>query len=68
MPIVTVELWEGRGPELKKKLAEDITNAVVDNLKCPPQAVTVLFRDSPMHNWAMGGKLASELFKDRAAK
>jgi len=68
MPIVTVELWEGRPVETKKKLAEDITHAIVDNLKCPPQAVTVLFRDSPMHNWAMGGKLASEQFKDKAGK
>lgn len=65
MPIITVNLWEGRGVEEKKKLAKEITNVVTDNIKCPESAVTVIFRDVPMHNWAIGGQLASEIFKGK---
>ena len=65
MPLITVELWEGRGVEEKKRLAKGITNVVTDNIKCPESAVTVIFRDVPMHNWAIGGQLASETFKGK---
>lgn len=65
MPLITVELWEGRSVEEKKNLAQDITDVVTDNIKCPESAVTIIFRDVPMHNWAIGGKLASETFKSK---
>ena len=63
MPLITVDLWEGRPVELKKKLVEKITQVMTEELKCPEQAVTIVIRDVPMHNWATGGKLASETFK-----
>lgn len=59
MPVVTVELFEGRTVEQKKKLAEGITRIVSEHADCPESAVIVMFRDLPKHNWAMGGELAS---------
>lgn len=58
MPVVTVEMWEGRSVEQKKQLAEGITS-VMTKLGIPAEAVTVIFRDIPKHNWATAGKLAS---------
>lgn len=59
MPIITVEMWEGRTVEQKKKLVEGITS-VIANMGVPPEAVHIIIKDNPKHNWATGGKLASE--------
>ena len=58
MPVVTIELWEGRSPEVKKKLGANITNAVVDSVGCPARSVIVIIKDSPKHNWTIGGQHA----------
>jgi len=64
MPIVRVELWEGRSKDDKKKIAKGITKVLNEIVNCPPQAVEVLFTDVPKDNWAIGGELCSETFKD----
>ncbi len=59
MPVVTVEMWAGRTIEQKKQLVEGITS-VMTNLGISPEHVTIIIKDVPKHNWATGGKLASE--------
>jgi 4-oxalocrotonate tautomerase len=64
MPIVHVEIWSGENNLLKRKLAKEITGVIVDNVKCPPQAVTIIFDEVPKDNWVIGGEFCSDLFKD----
>lgn len=64
MPVVTVEMWEGHTVEEKKKLVEGITSTIA-NIGVPPEAVYVIIKDNPKHNWGTGGKLDSEIFPDR---
>ena len=59
MPVVTVEWWEGRNVEQKKRLAEGITSVMVD-MGIPAESVHIIIKDNPKHNWAKGGKLVSE--------
>jgi len=59
MPVVIVEMWEGRTPEQKKQLVEGIT-ASFTKIGTPAQAVHIILKDNAKHNWADGGKLASE--------
>lgn len=59
MPVIIVEMWEGRTIEKKKKIAEGITQVFVDN-GTPAEAVHIIMKDNPKHNWAHAGKLASE--------
>lgn len=59
MPLITVDMFEGRTIEQKKKLVEGITS-VVANMGVPADHVYIIIRDIPKHNWATGGKLASE--------
>ena len=59
MPVVTVEMWEGRTIGQKKQLAEGITSSLV-KIGVPQEAVQIIIKDNPKHNWATGGKLASE--------
>jgi len=59
MPVVIIEMWEGRTIEEKKQLVEGITSAFVKT-GTPGEAVKIIMKDNPKHNWATGGKLASE--------
>lgn len=65
MPLVTVEIWEGRSVEIKRKLVKDITKVIVDDIGCPKEAVSVIIRDVPMNNWGIDGELASDRFKQQ---
>ena len=60
MPVVTVEWWEGRTVEQKKQLVEGITS-VMTGMGIPPEAVDIIIKDNPKHNWGRAGKLASDL-------
>ena len=60
MPSIRVDMFEGRSPEQKKQLVEAITQAVVDTLKCAPDAVDILLNEVSRAHWATGGKLWSE--------
>ena len=64
MPVVIVEMWEGRTIEQKKQLAEGITSSF-EKIGVPQEAVHIIIKDNPKHNWAIGGKLASEKFPEK---
>ncbi len=59
MPVVTIEMWEGRTIEQKKQLVKGITSSF-EKIGVPKEAVSIIIKDVPKHNWAIGGKLASE--------
>lgn len=63
MPILRVSLWSGRTKEQKAKLAKALTDTMVDTAEVPAQSVTIQFDELPKENWATGGQLHSELFK-----
>lgn len=58
MPIVQVELLEGRTVEQKRLLAEKVTQAIVESTGVPPERVSIIIRDMPKENYALAGKLA----------
>ena len=60
MPIVRVEMWEGRTNSQKAELARIITEAMVTVAHTTPEATIVIFDDIAKSNWASGGILASE--------
>ena len=60
MPLIHVELVEGRTKKQKKKLGEAITKATVDIVKVPAEAVKVIFVDMKKDDFMEGGILRSE--------
>lgn len=60
MPIVRVEMWEGRTTAQKKELARVITDAMVNIAHTTAEATIIVFEDIEKENWAQSGKLASE--------
>jgi 4-oxalocrotonate tautomerase len=57
MPIITVELIEGRSVEQKREMAKRITDAVSEIARVSPEIVEVIFQDMKKENYATGGIL-----------
>jgi len=60
MPLIQVEMFEGRTPEIKREFVEVITRETCRVLKCEPGAVAIIMRDVKKSDWASGGVLFSE--------
>ncbi len=59
MPVIDINLWEGRTRAQKKEIIEGIT-AVFVKQGVPPQAVTIIFHEIKKENWGTAGKSADE--------
>jgi len=57
MPVVTVELWEGRTVEQKRALCKAITDAMVEHAGARPDGLHVIIHEVPRENWARAGVL-----------
>lgn len=55
MPLIRVEMLEGRTPDQKTALVKALTQAVVETLGSKPDVVDVMLFDIPRTNWATGG-------------
>jgi 4-oxalocrotonate tautomerase len=64
LPLVQVTMWAGMAEDSKKKIAEGMTK-VLEDLGVPRDAVHVIIYETPKTNWATGGKLHSEILKNR---
>ena len=60
MPIVHIEIIEGRPASAKRALIEQVTNAVVDTMDVKPAQVRVLITELKPEHWAIGGVPTSE--------
>ncbi len=58
MPIVTVETWEGRTVEQKRRLVEALTDAMVEHFQSTRERTYVVIHDVPKQNWGRGGVLS----------
>lgn len=60
MPVIRVELLEGRTRQQKSDFAREVTETFVRVCGGTPQSVQVVFQDVAKDDWAAGGKLLSE--------
>ena len=64
MPIIDVKVWEGFGEQKINAVIKNITKVFVD-LDIPEQAIEVIINEIPKTHWGIGGKPASEIFKNK---
>ena len=57
MPIVQIDMLEGRTLEQKRALAKKVTEAIVETAQCPAEAVTIVIRESAKEHIAKAGVL-----------
>lgn len=58
MPIVTVNMIEGRTLDQKRELAKQITDVVVKTLNSKPEKVRVMINEMKKEHYAIAGTLA----------
>lgn len=61
MPILTIQMMEGRTQQQKEELIEQVTDAVVSSISSPRENVTVMISEIPKANFGIGGVTADKL-------
>ncbi|MDD5111168.1 MAG: 2-hydroxymuconate tautomerase family protein [Candidatus Altiarchaeota archaeon] len=59
MPVVRIDMWEGRTLEQKDDLIREVTEAVVKALKVSHQDVVVILSEVSKDHWGVGGQRSS---------
>ena len=60
VPIISVDMLEGRSLDQKRRLAAELTDAFVRCCGGAPAAVRVVLREVPPANWGIGGQLVAD--------
>lgn len=55
MPIVQIQLIEGRNGDQKEKLIKEVTDACVSALDCKPETVRILLSDVATQDFGVAG-------------
>jgi len=58
VPVVTVEMWEGRSRRQKRALVAAITEAMVRHAGAKPDHLHVIIHEVPKQNWGRAGRLS----------
>jgi len=60
MPVVRIDLWEGRNLEQKDALIREVTEAVVKSLGVDAHDVVVILSEVSKDHWGVGGQRSSK--------
>jgi 4-oxalocrotonate tautomerase len=60
MPLVQITMLSGRTTEQKRKLAQRITDAMVEEADARREAIVVTFQELSKDNYASGGVLIAD--------
>jgi 4-oxalocrotonate tautomerase len=60
MPVIQVTMLKGRTVEQKRKLAERLTQAMVEEANATKEAVTITFVEVSREDYASGGILLAD--------
>lgn len=56
MPLIQINIIEGRSPEKKERLIREVTDLVADVLEAPTQNVRVIIQEMPPEHWGIAGE------------
>ncbi|MDR7077555.1 4-oxalocrotonate tautomerase [Neobacillus niacini] len=60
MPIINVQMIEGRPKEKVAEVIQNITNTVSETLGAPKETIRVIVTEIPKTHWGKAGKPMSE--------
>ena len=64
MPIIKVEILEGRSREQKRELAQVLTKETARIIKVSESSIFVVIDEVTKENWAVGGELLVDKYPD----
>tara|TARA_R110000787_G_scaffold16622_71_gene52004 strand:- start:10337 stop:10543 length:207 start_codon:yes stop_codon:yes gene_type:complete len=65
MPYVKIQLVEGRGPDVKRAVGEEVTDVIVKHCGGSADHVYVVFEDVPATDWMVGKETVADRRKAR---
>lgn len=68
MPIVTIQLKEGRSEDVLRRTAKRITDTFVEEMGSRPESVWVVFDECDEDRFFAGYKTLGDLAREREAK
>jgi 4-oxalocrotonate tautomerase len=57
MPLIRVDMWEGRDQKTKEAIIKRVTKVVAEELGIPEKNVWVILDEQPKSNWGIGGEI-----------
>ena len=67
MPIITINLLEGRPQEMIEKMINAVSEAAATSIGAPIQTVRVMVNEMPAHTFGIGGRPSSVVMAERRA-
>ena len=67
MPLVHINLMEGRPPEKIEAMISAVSQAIADSIECDIGTVRVMVREMKEHQYGVGGKPMRVVRAERAA-
>lgn len=64
MPIVHIQILEGRSREKKRTLIRAVSRTVAEVLEVPLERVRVILQEVDPEHWGIGGETAGSLERD----
>ncbi|MFA5867025.1 MAG: tautomerase family protein [Actinomycetota bacterium] len=61
MPLIRIDMWEGRDPATKEAIVKRVTTAVAEELGISEKHVWVILDEQPKVNWGIGGTMGPDL-------
>jgi 4-oxalocrotonate tautomerase len=61
MPYVQITWLEGRSIDQRRKIAERIASALIEDGKAKPEHIQITFQDLPTTHYALAGTLVADL-------
>lgn len=65
MPVIRIDMLNGRSREQKSEIAEVLTRELARIAKCKPDDVQIVFNEYDRGNWAKNGKLIDATTPDK---
>ncbi|MEH7094319.1 4-oxalocrotonate tautomerase [Neobacillus vireti] len=60
MPLINVQIMEGRPPEKITELIKNLTHTVEETLNAPKESIRVIVTEVPKTHWGIAGIPVSE--------
>ncbi|WP_419780751.1 4-oxalocrotonate tautomerase [Maridesulfovibrio sp.] len=64
MPVIKVEMFEGRSIEQKRELVEVLSKETARITGCSVESIYVVIDEVKKENWGAGGELCSDKYPD----
>ncbi|AWE06185.1 4-oxalocrotonate tautomerase [Lysinibacillus sp. 2017] len=65
MPIVQIQLLEGRSAEQKRRIIYEMTETLAQVADVPKESIRIIIQEIPLDHWGIAGETMTEFRKNK---